>query len=661
MIRRVSLAILLCFVALNLSAQNAVDRFSDYDAMVGKEVRLYNAPVMAEHQGYFAYKFNDGKPSQIKKDSFYKVLSAHDISIAEVVKYKRDSYLKAKLVDSEIYLIIDKDYDYLSNSRSASYWAARNDSLVLKYAYIRVESNIVYGDYHKIHNQALLSKYVPITWLPIEMPKQFDGEVLHRFKVAGNDKVYTLSPSLIEQYADDFIGIEQFQAEQEAYNEQMQQASNVTASPYKEPASRDEAMDSKRVFLADVKLNTDSKSILSDNDISWDLGYDLVFSAYCVTYKKEKYTSKTKKYYKGYLLQKEIELPEDALSFRNDEDKVYLDRRGSDGMVERQKVALSSDIEYTVVATKYLALKTAEAHEKLDKLYSHYKKNNILILEQKYSYAEYGSRFGLAFQFFNCFTKDIKYIVLTVVAYNQVGDKQRDDIGKHTREARCIGPITPNESGTYDFNELFWDDDDVISKLKVEKVVITFMDETTRTYSGKTQVDRLRVENHPFVQLDKPVKVGSAKDFKNLISGIDWQWTESQLVDYLGYKVQRQETDIWEQEHTISRYAFNGVTVCGIPLANSNIRVNQYTKKLFRLNFIVLDDATDLTIYPKIEKALIAEFGQPTQTVKEERSKDLIWVFDNYRIEASYMDMSNVMTTAVEKYAYIISVEPINE
>ena len=661
MIKRVSLAILLCFAALNLSAQISVDRFSDYDTMVGKEVRLYNASIMTEHQGYFAYKFNDGKPSQIKKDSFYQVLSAYDISVAEVVKYKRNSYLKAKLIDSEIYLIIDKDYDYLSNSRSASYWAEKNDSLVLKYAYIHIESNIVYGDYHQIHNQALLSKYVPITWLPIEMPKQLNGEVLHRFKIAGNDKVYALSPALIEKYAGDFVGIEQFLAEQEAYNGQVQQANDVSSSTYKEPASRDEAMDSRRVFLADVKLNTDSRSILSEYDISWDLGVDLIFSAYGVTYKTEKYSSKRKKYYKGYLLQKDIELPEDVLSFRNEEDKVYLDRRGAAGETERKKMALSSDIEYTIEATKYLTIKTDEAKEKLDKLYSHYKKNNILILEQKYSYAEYGSRFGLAFQFFNCYTKDIKYILLTVVAYNQVGDKQRDDIGKHTREARCIGPIAPNESGTYDFNELFWDDNDVINKLKLEKVVVTFMDGTTRTYSGKTQVDRLRVENHPSINLDKPIKVGSAKDFNNLISGINWRWTESQLVDYLGYKVKRQETDIWEEEHTISRYAFSGVTVCGIPLADSNIRVNQYTKKLFRLNFIVLMDATDLTIYPKIDKSLIAEFGQPTQTIKEERGTDLIWVFDNYRIKASYMDMSNVMTTTVEEYAYIISVEPIKE
>ena len=140
---------------------------------------------------------------------------------------------------------------------------------------------------------------------------------------------------------------------------------------------------------------------------------------------------------------------------------------------------------------------------RLDKIKAHYRKNNIFILDQSYSYSSW--KFGLAFKFFNCFGKEIKYIDITVCAYNQVGDRQRDDIGQHTREARCIGPIPANEIATYDFDELFWDDNDIIDKLKVEKIVITFMDNSIRTYSGKAQVDRLRVENHKSPVLDEPI------------------------------------------------------------------------------------------------------------------------------------------------------------
>ena len=101
-----------------------------------------------------------------------------------------------------------------------------------------------------------------------------------------------------------------------------------------------------------------------------------------------------------------------------------------------------------------------------------------------------------------------------------------------------------------------------------------------------------------------------------------------------------------------SNYCFKGITIGGFPIAKSYIRVKQDSKELFRLNFIVLNNETDLTLYPKVEDDLIKQFGSPIKT--EEKS---IWTFDNYKIEAFFTDISNVMTKEIEKYFYAINVE----
>lgn len=186
------------------------------------------------------------------------------------------------------------------------------------------------------------------------------------------------------------------------------------------------------------------------------------------------------------------------------------------------------------------------------------------------------------------------------------------------------------------------------------------MDNTTKTFSGKSNVDKLRLESYPAVNLndDKPIKVGKATDFYDFVTGINWQWTEAELVSHLGYKIQRCKKDEWQDENSESNYKLDGITVCGIPIADSNIRVDKHTRKLYRMNLIVLDDATDLSTYPKIENALVAQFGAPIQKNLTDDRRDFIWHCDGYKIEATYWDLSNSTTKVVENYVYIVSIEP---
>ena len=139
-----------------------------------------------------------------------------------------------------------------------------------------------------------------------------------------------------------------------------------------------------------------------------------------------------------------------------------------------------------------------------------------------------------------------------------------------------------------------------------------------------------------------------------ILKNINWPCTETALVKILQKNVTPTKQNIWESENTESNYCFKGVTIGGFLIAKSYIRIKQDSKELFRLNFIVLDDETDLTLYPKVENDLIKQFGSPIKT--EEKS---IWTFDNYKIEAFFTDISNVMTKEIEKYFYAVNVEPI--
>ena len=41
--------------------------------------------------------------------------------------------------------------------------------------------------------------------------------------------------------------------------------------------------------------------------------------------------------------------------------------------------------------------------------------------------------FGMDYTIFNCFNKTIKYVVITLVCYNNVGDIRRDYLGCSTK------------------------------------------------------------------------------------------------------------------------------------------------------------------------------------------------------------------------------------
>lgn len=69
---------------------------------------------------------------------------------------------------------------------------------------------------------------------------------------------------------------------------------------------------------------------------------------------------------------------------------------------------------------------------------------------------------GIKFRVFNPTKKSIKYVIAEIVAVNRVGDKM-----SYPQRCRGIGPIEPQESGEYEFEDVFVDRNDVIDDLSV--------------------------------------------------------------------------------------------------------------------------------------------------------------------------------------------------
>ena len=183
----------------------------------------------------------------------------------------------------------------------------------------------------------------------------------------------------------------------------------------------------------------------------------------------------------------------DSLVFDEEGRYQFLLRRGNKGLDIRKQIAFQQD--------SIMQLRVAHCLDSLrnlsqiaeNKFYNELNRRQIFILKELYSYSDY--KFGKKFTFYNCFNKRIKYINITLTAYNGVGDIQRDDIGRSSAKLRGIGPIEKGDIASYDWDELFWDDNNIINKVLITNITFTFFDGTTKSYSGKANIDKHRAAN----------------------------------------------------------------------------------------------------------------------------------------------------------------------
>lgn len=637
------------------------DRFTNIQSLVGKSIRLYNASTLFDQHGAYAYTLKKGKPSPIKEQDSYRRLESINIQISEIVTIKKRDYIRTSLDGNDLYLRIEDDIPYLDNIRSASYWAECQMKLVESYSYLDYSSNLVSHEMQNLHNYTQISRYLPILWHTITLPDDINEDVVATFSIVGyTDKTFTLPYSVVTFYAQDFTSSQDFKTRKSQYEAEVTKRTKLET--YADdtpaiPANYIPLMETQRVFEATFKLVGEGKKALEriskynealEGHIFKDLIYTL--SVYGYVDRKSGYGSSAKvtRYYKGVLFGDEVEMPSDALTFTRSEDKVYIDSCPPDDNNRKLAATIGSVKHYRNHIIPYASY-TQRVIDMSNTLENFYRKNSILLISQEYAYSNY--QFGLKFNFYNPFAKDIKYIEMDVVAYNGVGDKQRDDIGRHTKNVRCIGPINKQERATYVFDELFWDGNDIIDQLRIDKLTITFMDNTTKSYPTHNHVKNLRLSSHTLPTLDPTTElkgVTTADDLKQIIDKITPKMSSADVINTLGDKLQRiPKTDISEDSSSglnvvaSYSYAFHNTTICGIANVEGGIidmhieefNLNGYKALLLK----VLNGYSNIATCDKIDAALSKTFGACTES-EVDHSKGIhtkTWRYKDYNIVAN--------------------------
>lgn len=172
------------------------------------------------------------------------------------------------------------------------------------------------------------------------------------------------------------------------------------------------------------------------------------------------------------------EIKDTYLAVYTESDSGYINIKEAFVRSEDELKSMSkSNLEKRKYYAKYFAVEFYKSElEKEIKTYEDYQKIGLMVTQKKYAYAEYGGQFGLTLTFYNGYKKDIKYIDLTIRSYNRVGDPIQDDLGRNVVRPQVIGPLSADSEATVTFDELFWDDRDVINRLVITYMKVTFMD-----------------------------------------------------------------------------------------------------------------------------------------------------------------------------------------
>lgn len=264
------------------------------------------------------------------------------------------------------------------------------------------------------------------------------------------------------------------------------------------------AMDASRVFDAEVSpAYYDVRDILNDYDQEYIPGQSIPFAVYAYT---------SGKYY-GYLLGHDVTLSENMVSAIDPSDKSYLLSRGFTGQNERKFSAQKFD---AAIAASYKtrlkhyqdSLRRVEeeaererlriqAQKKKDaKAYLQYLQRNKIILQDYDWKRDYGD-YTLTIEVFNCFSKAIKRLDFTVIALDSNGYPRWYDKGRSVKKIWFnVHAIDPYEKTNIYWNDLYYDGDYDIEDFMITSAVITFVDNTTMTFSSQSAVDKICLWNH---------------------------------------------------------------------------------------------------------------------------------------------------------------------
>ena len=456
--KRVFLIILVSLSYLFGYGQN--DKFSTYAEMVGKEVTFYDAAQQIKALGKFLFVKNEkGKLVAVKDVTpFQSIQNGECFHVNQIVTIKNKQYLECSSANETIYFLVSEKYPILPNFRSATVWEEVLHSLREECPYLKLKDKQKYAQ-----NDIVLGKFVKVAWNKFEFPKTIGSDVFFSY----NHGRYTSRIPYASIRRSDFASERDIQEEKRRQDEEERRRVEL---------EKKDSIDDYIPIIARSKYHDSDWNEMLDS-----LGVD----------KHHVYAIIDNKAHVYHWKEKTVSL--DSLVFDDEERYQFLLRRGNKGLAIRKQIAFQQDSVMLLGVAHCLDSLRNISQRAENEYYNELNRQQIFILKDLYSYSEY--RFGKKFKFYNCFNKRIKYINITLTAYNGVGDIQRDDIGRSSAKLRGIGPIEKGDIASYDWDELFWDDNDIINKVLITNISFTFFDGTTKSYSGKANIDKHRAAN----------------------------------------------------------------------------------------------------------------------------------------------------------------------
>jgi len=104
-----------------------------------------------------------------------------------------------------------------------------------------------------------------------------------------------------------------------------------------------------------------------------------------------------------------------------------------------------------------------------------------------YDESEYTSGTSVKVEVYNPTKKTIKYLHFTFVGFNAVNDKIVDRRkGTSTIQTRAIGPIAPGETGSYNWEYVWFTD--LVETARITSVKVQYMDGTTKVIAAPKEI-----------------------------------------------------------------------------------------------------------------------------------------------------------------------------
>lgn len=455
------------------------------------------------------------KTALIKEEKKYKKFSrvidqkkmlydieSHSYTVSYPITIKKKQYLCLKGDTCILYIpikVIEKllpnyliSIDYLNNK--FNYYRTN-------YAYLNItqpgqlnaldKKAIGYKNRSNILSDLILGKFTKVKWISYAPNNMYMPMYVNVVFVDDTVAVRCLD---IEKYAKSELFISQIQMDTLLkYEEERKLTERRRQDSIRMELERRDSILSSHNYWAVAKKQNTIVSLLTNETVQVNSGDSIPIYAYynrkksLVGYYKSAIVCLTPQYgtYDSWVSEN-YTIGGDVLSF--------FIRRCTDMTNSRKEWARIDDSLRIERDIKDMYRRIDSVNRYIDSTRKAYRQKQIFITNQDYVYAEYGGRFGLKWTFYNCFGKTIKYIQITVKSYNQVDDIQRDDLGRSEASAKCIGPIEPGDFGTYSFDNLFWDDNDVIRYLRPTYIKITFKDNSTKCYSGWDNIKKRMVK-----------------------------------------------------------------------------------------------------------------------------------------------------------------------